>query len=118
MSPGYAPTPCRALNGCTGVAGSNLTLSSLYSLRTKKGKDMRAHCGRRCLPWRAKLGLSLHNIVRTNLVFLTPSIVRRTRHKRWEIRSAARAARMTVIAGNKETRGVAIVASSLELLSL
>ena len=54
MSPGHAPTSCCAFNGCTEVTGSNLTLSSLYSLRTK-GKDMRTHCGRHCLPWRAML---------------------------------------------------------------
>ena len=53
MSPGHAPISCCAFNGCTEVTGSNLTLSSLYSLRTK-GKDMCAHCGCRCLPWRAK----------------------------------------------------------------
>ena len=36
MSPGHAPTSCCALNGCTEVKGSNLTLSLLYSLRTKR----------------------------------------------------------------------------------
>ena len=39
MSPGHAPTSCCALISCTEVKGSNLTLSSLYSLRIKREKS-------------------------------------------------------------------------------